>query len=256
MSSDSNIGTDSNDEEITKSQELFTDEDSSTVTVGNSVGKAKIIENATDEEDLDEFDEPPGNIASNKSMSKCNAPLVRLETNGMLKCIKAKQLCDDGRVKFDESKAIWMVNDCEKWFLVTVFPNYGCSCVDTPSCCHVLAVKSKLGMQIKKLTYKPTQLSAIMSSRTSGSTKKSASGSKRKYQTRNAIKATFNGDGEGDIISNGHNYLPYLMQLVTSEHILENFNSKILFNETEIQTDSSKLTKIFLDDTPDLKVTS
>jgi len=160
--SDSNIGTDSNDEEITKSPpvvtlkstkstnpsetllELFTDEDSSTVTVGNSVGKAKIIENATDEEDLDEFDEPPGNIASNKSMSKCNAPLVRLETNGMLKCIKAKQLCDDGRVKFDESKAIWMVNDCEKWFLVTVFPNYGCSCVDTPSCCHVLGIHKKV----------------------------------------------------------------------------------------------------------------
>ncbi len=60
--SDSNIGTDSNDEEITKSPpvvtlkstkstnpsetllELFTDEDSSTVTVGNSVGKAKIID--------------------------------------------------------------------------------------------------------------------------------------------------------------------------------------------------------------------
>ncbi len=46
------------------------------------------------------------------------------------------------------------------------------------------------------------------------------------------------------------------MQLVTSEQNLENFNSKNLFIETEIQTDSSKLTKIFLDDTPDLKVTS
>ena len=76
--------------------------------------------------------------------------------------INAKQLCDDGHVKFDESKAIWVVNDCEEWFLVTVFAKYGCSCVDTPSCCHVLAVKSKLGMQIKKFTYKPTQLSAII----------------------------------------------------------------------------------------------
>jgi hypothetical protein len=73
----------------------------------------------------------------NKSLNKCNAPLVRLETNRMLKCIKTKQLCEDDHVKFRKSKAIWMVNDCEKWFLVTVFTNYGCSCVDSPSCCHV-----------------------------------------------------------------------------------------------------------------------
>jgi hypothetical protein len=67
---------------------------------------------------------------------------------------------------------------------------------------------------------------------------------KAKYQTRNALKDTFNADGNGDIISNGHYFLAYLMQLVTSEHILENFNSKTLFNQIEIQTDSSKLTKI------------
>ncbi len=41
----------------------------------------------------------------NKWLHKCNAPLVRLETNGMLKCFKGKQLCDDDHVKFSESEA-------------------------------------------------------------------------------------------------------------------------------------------------------
>jgi hypothetical protein len=45
-------------------------------------------------------------------------------------------------------------------------------CVDTPSCCLRISYKEQAKVQINK--FKTTQLSAIISSRTSGSTTKSA----------------------------------------------------------------------------------
>ena len=57
-----------------------------------------------------------------------------------------------------------MVNDCEKWFLVTVFPNYGCCCVDTPSCYHVLAVKrnANKNLNTSKHSLRPLYLVVLL----------------------------------------------------------------------------------------------
>ena len=77
----------------------LSDEDSSTITIGASTKsktKSKTNADATDE-DEEEFDDHQRNMASNKS----NASIVRLETNGTLKCVRAKQLCDEGHVDFN-----------------------------------------------------------------------------------------------------------------------------------------------------------
>lgn len=104
-----------------------------------------------------------------------------------------------------------MIHDSELWYLVSEFPS--CTCVDTLSCSHILAVKCKQGMPLKKFTFKPIQLSSLISSRTSGSKSKSQSGFKMKYQNRNSSKAKV---VNSEIITNKDYNFSLLMELVNS----------------------------------------
>jgi hypothetical protein len=193
-----------------------------------------------DDTDNKEFDE----LSPDK-----REPLVRVETGFGLKSIRAKELCDSDHVKFDAEQSIWLVEDNKLWLVVTVFPEYGCSCKESPNCCHVLAVKTKLGMRLRTFTFQPTaSLSGVIASRTTGNSKQS----KRKYQTRNTTKAGSNSGCE--VIANDEHHVPFLIQLINSDNIMPKLSASQLFDETEIETDSQKLTEIFLGDLPDLSV--
>ncbi len=169
-------------------------------------------DNLRDDTDNDEVDDLSSPIE--------RVELVRVESGYSLQAIRAKELCDNNCVKFDEAKSIWLVEDSDKWLVVTVFPEYGCSCQDSLRCSHVLAVKTKLGLQLRRFKFNPTaSLSSVIASRTTGNSKQSKSGSKRKYQTRNAVNAVRAGSGS-EVIANSEHYMPYLIQLVNSDNVV------------------------------------
>jgi hypothetical protein len=67
-------------------------------------------------------------------------------------------------VQFDEEKKYLTVNDCKKWYIVTLFPSH-CYCIDSPNFCHILATKIKKGLNIDPEHVKHTKLSTLMSKR-------------------------------------------------------------------------------------------
>ena len=76
-------------------------------------------------------------------------------------------------------------------------------------------------------------MSSVIANRTTGNSKQSKSGSKRKYQTRNAVNAVRAGSGS-EAIGNSEHYMPYLIQLVNSDNgdivsALKNFILKLFF---------------------------
>ena len=91
-----------------------------------------------------------------------------------------------GNVKYDKEKKIHLVFDTI-WRIVSLYPEK-CDCVDSPTCCHILAAKHKNGFGIKVDYFKPKKLSQLMAKNATNSKFKSGSGSKRKYQTRNTYK--------------------------------------------------------------------
>ena len=56
------------------------------------------------------------------------------------------------------------------------------------------------------------------------------------------------------MIANNEHYVPFLIQLVNSDNIMLKLSASQLFDDSEIETDSQKLTDIFLGELPDLSV--
>jgi len=113
----------------------------------------------------------------------------KLPNASNVKVSRAMELVKTGNVKYDEAKKIFLVFDTA-WRVVSLFPEK-CGCLDSPNCCHILAVKHKNGLELKLDYFKPKKLAELMSRNATNNKYKSGSGSKRKYQTRNTVKVIY-----------------------------------------------------------------
>ena len=106
-------------------------------------------------------------------------------------------------------------------------------------CCHILAVKTKIGQPLCVYKIQNT-FSDIINCANSGSSIKSYSGSKRMQQTRNSNKKIVT----KEVIENQQVHTPYLMELILDKKI----NTDRKFKSEELQSDPSKLSKIFINE--------
>ena len=80
--------------------------------------------------------------------------VYKLPNPANTKVLRAFELVKTGNARFDEEKKIFLVFD-NAWRIFSLFPEK-CGCADSPSCCHILAIKHKnaLGLKIDYLKKK------------------------------------------------------------------------------------------------------